>query len=207
VTFHDEKNNKFFVGNGFLVKHRGSTYAVTVKHALLELKKPSMNSVNIAEHVNRWQIHPNMQADQSVVLGKLLNHDNSEKLDMAILQKDWLVFEIENNNSDLTVLTLRDSALEKGETLTAYGCSYANKPTCQQDSYAGTFIKMDGANLRMSLKDMNPSALRGLSGSPVLDANGQVVGIVSNIMPSESGEGLDFTPANLNYLRDIIKPL
>ena len=207
ITFHDEQYSKPFAGNGFLIEYRKKVYAVTVKHTLLEARTPDMLGVRIAEHVSGWQIHPNQLPQQSVELGKLLNSDAEEKLDMGILQKDWLIFEVKNNNSNLAVLTLRSTPLVKGETLSAYGCSYANAESCQQDTYTGQFISNVDANLRMSLDNMEFAQLRGLSGSPVLDENNQVVGIVSNILPSESSEGFDFAPANLDYLIEVLSTL
>lgn len=207
VTFHDEQYSKAFVGNGFLIKHQSKVYAVTVKHTLLEARTPDMDSVSLSEHVSDWRIHPNHRPDHAVVLGDLLNRADDEKLDMAILQKDWLVFEVKENNSNLSVLTLRHTPLKSGETLTAYGCSYAKAKTCKQDTYQGQFISIEGANLRMSLANMQPGELRGLSGSPVVDENNQLVGIVSNVLRSKSGEGFDFAPASLEYLRQILSKL
>ena len=54
------------------------------------------------------------------------------------------------------------------------------------------------------MPDLDLTKLRGLSGSPVLDSKGQVVGIVSNVLQSKSGKGFDFAPANLNYLRSVL---
>ncbi|MFC3094498.1 serine protease [Alteromonas sediminis] len=207
LVFHDHQYNKAFVGNGFLITHNDKVYAVTVKHALLEAKTPTMASVSIEEHVKNWTIHPNKQPDNAVRLGKLLNQDDTEKLDMQVLQKDWLVFEVESNQSDLKVLSLRNSPLKKGETLTAFGCSYANAERCSQDEYTGEFLKKDGANLRITMNDLQLSELRGLSGSPVLDESGKLVGIVSNVMRSESGDGFDFAPANLDYLKQVLATL
>lgn len=207
VTFHESAYNKAFAGNGFLIRYQGKVYAVTVKHTLLEAKTPAMQSVHIDGHVSGWQIHPNHQPEKSVVLGKLLNGSEQEKLDMNILQKDWLVFEVKENHSDLTVLTLREDPLSTGDTLTAYGCSYANANGCVQDSYAGRYINLEGNNLRIAMADLELGELRGLSGSPVLDQNNQVVGIVSNVLRSQDGKGFDFAPANLSYLKEVLATL
>lgn len=207
VSFHEKQYDKAFAGNGFLIQHNNKTYAVTVKHALFEAKTPDMDSVDIAPYVASWKIHPNHKPNQALVLGKLLNSSTDEKLDMQILQKDWLVFEVKENKSNLSVLTLREEPLEKGEVVVAYGCSYANAKTCKQDTYTGKFIKAEENNLRIALTDWEPAKLRGLSGSPVLDKNNKVVGIVSNVIPSESGEGFDFAPANLDYLRKVLDSL
>ena len=204
LTFYNDKFNKEFVGNGFLIKHKSKIYAVTVKHALLEAQTPKMKKVYIKDHIKSWQIHPNKVTGKEVVLGKLINSDKNEAIDMKVLKKDWLVFELESNNSNLVPLELRKLALVKGERLTAYGCSYANQAICIQDKYDGHYISSEANNLRVDMSDLDLSQLRGLSGSPVVDRNGLLVGIVSNVMKSKSGEGFDFAPANLNYLLDVL---
>jgi len=207
LSFVDSQYDKGFVGNGFLIKYNQKLYAVTVKHALMEARTPKMATVSIDGHINKWRIHPNKQSDNFIQLGRLLNADDSEKIDMNILTKDWLVFEVEKNHSTLVPLELRDSPIKKGETLTAYGCSYVNKVSCEQDEYPGVFISATEDNLRVAMANLDLSQLRGLSGSPVLDNNHRVVGIVSNLLKSESGEGLDFAPANLEYLYQVLKKL
>lgn len=204
IEFNNNQYDKEFVGNGFLLNHKGKTYALTVKHTLLEAKTPKMQFIDIKDHVKSWQIHPNKKPQHSVQLGKLLNSDANEPIDMKILEKDWLVFEVISNNSNLVPLTLRESDIQKGEQLTAYGCSYANKMTCSQDQYVGHFVSSESNNLRISLPNLELNKLRGLSGSPVLDSKGRLVGIVSNILRSKDGDGFDFAPANLNYLTSIL---
>lgn len=204
VQFHEAQQSKDFVGNGFLIRHNNKTYAVTVKHALLEMKSPKLTSVYIQNQVKEWRIHPNKSQNEYVLLGRLINENSSEAIDMQVLSKDWLVFEVKENHSKLAVFELRNTPLKVGENVTAYGCSYANKKSCKQDEYNGAFIEYDQANLRVNMPDLDLSKLRGLSGSPVLDANQKVVGIVSNVMKSKDGNGFDFAPASLDYLKSVL---
>ena len=207
LEYGDETPEKTFVGNGFLIEHMQKLYGVTVKHSLLEAKTPDMNSVSIKDHINDWRIHPNLSPNQFVRFGKLLNEDQNELLNMQILEKDWLLFEVKENRSNLEILSLRTSPLQKGEILTAYGCSYSTKESCIQDKYQGTYISSTKTNHRIDMPELDLNGLRGLSGSPVLDENNQVVGIVSNVMKAESGEGFDFAPANLAYLLSELEKL
>lgn len=204
VSFNEDQYNNTFAGNGFLIEHDGKVYAVTVKHSLLEAKTPTMQFVDVKEHVSEWQIHPNGEPDKAILLDELLNTDPNEKIDIGVLQKDWLLFSVKQAHPAFEALKLRKTPVQKGEQLRAIGCSYANKKSCQQDIYEGVFVEYDSNNLRVKLKNMDMSTLRGLSGSPVLDRHDQVVGIVSNVLPSRDGKGVDFAPASLDYLVEVL---
>ena len=205
VTFNNEEYNNAFAGNSFLISLKGKLFAVTVKHALFIAKTPKLTSVYLQDELKEWRIHPNKNSNSYVILGNLLNADKTELIDEKVLFKDWLVFEVKNNNSNLAILELRDTPLEPGELLTAYGCTYANQKTCSLDEYQGNFIEAKGSNLKVT-KPYSDS-INGLSGSPVLDKHNKVVGIVSQVLKSTSGEGFDLVPASLTYLREILNKL
>lgn len=205
IRFHDPEFDNAFAGNGFLLRYQGEIYGATVKHVLFEAKTPQMKTVALSPWLKEWRIHPSQSPDEYVVFGELLNANNEEAIGMNIMQKDWLIFRVKENHSSLTPIEVRDTPLVEGERVTAFGCSYARKEACQQDSVQGIFVRKEGNNLRVSMPELKISALRGLSGSPVLDQAKKLVGIVSNVLPSESSEGLDFAPANLDYLFTVLK--
>lgn len=207
INFHEPAYNKSFAGNGFLITVADKLYAITVKHTFFEAKTPTMKSIDIENSVKEWRIHPKQTPHEYVLLGKLLNADITEAIDMKVLQKDWLVFEVSENQSSLVPVSIRKKPLIEGEVLTAYGCAYVNQKTCQQDTYKGKFLSYESNNLRISMDNLQMDKLRGLSGSPVLDSKNQLVGIVSNVLKSKSGDGFDFAPANLVYLTEVLKKL
>lgn len=204
VSFKDSTYDNQFAGNGFLINYKDNLYAVTVKHTLFEAKTPNLTSVYLRDELKEWRIHPNQNKHQYITLGRLINADKNEPIDMKILSKDWLVFEVKDNVSNLIPLQLRETSIKVGESLTAYGCSYADKQTCTQNQYQGKFIGMEPDNLRIEIGDLDLNQFRGLSGSPVLDNDGKLVGIVSNVLKKQSGEGFDFAPASLDYLRQVL---
>lgn len=207
IEFIDETRNKDFVGNGFIIEYKGKQYAVTVKHTLFLIQNESLKTVNLEGHTKKWKIHPMKTPNKYVLLGKLINQDDKELIDGEILNNDWMVFEIEKNSSSLSVLKLRESLLKQGEKVFAYGCSYINKLTCSQDQYSGTFIAYEKNNLRVKMPNLVMKKLSGLSGSPVVDENNQVVGIVSNVLESKDSNGLDFAPASLDYLFKVLSKI
>lgn len=196
-----------FVGNGFLLKHQGKTYGVTAKHVLFELRSPDVTHINIKNAVKTWHFKPFNSDKKGVTLGRLLNENDQEKLDMQVLSRDYLVFEVPSQDTDLMAVELSNTELRPSELLTAYGCSYSNQQTCQQNSYKGAFKSHEPNNLRVKLDGTKPGTLRGLSGGPVLNSQNQLVGVVSNVMPSLDGKGMDFAPANLVYLKQLLETL
>jgi hypothetical protein len=204
VAFKQSKFDQNFAGNGFLIEHKQKIYAVTVKHVLLEAKTNKMKTVWLRDELKSWKIHPNNDETKFVQLGRLINSDRSEKIDIQTLQKDWLLFEVKDNQSDFVPLKIRTQPLAPKEQVTALGCSYANQLQCSQDSYIGYLKSYDRYNLRVHLQGIKSLNLAGLSGSPVVDKNMNLVGIVSNILPSSDGKDLDFAPARLDYLLSIL---
>jgi hypothetical protein len=205
VTFNQAEYNNTFAGNAFLINYKNKVYAVTVKHALMVAKTPSLKSVYLEDELKEWRIHPNKNNHQYITLGKLLNADKNELIDDKILTKDWLVFEVKENKSNLAVLALRDTPLEVGELLTAYGCTYETQETCSQNKYSGTFIEVEYHNIRVA--PFEETSIAGLSGSPVLDKQNKLVGIVSTTRESKSGDGFDYTHASLDYLLAVLNKL
>ena len=143
-------------------------------------------------------------------MGSLLNADPSEKLDINVLKDDWLLFEVEQNNSDLQVLKLSQEKLSTNQRLTAFGCSYDNQKSCIQSKYSGQYVKSLDNNLLINLEmpDDEVNTLRGLSGAPVLNNKNEVVGIVSNIIPDKDSGEVYFAPfcigPVINYLNTLI---
>lgn len=200
ITFSNTKETKFFVGNGFLISHKGKTYAVTAKHVLLETQKSGIKFIDIKDHFKSWHLSPFNSDSSDVVLGQLLNSDSSEKLNLEVLKDDWLLFDVSENNSTLTPLKLASSYPQKNQLLNAYGCSYNNKNKCTQNKYSGHFVKNKGNSLfiELNMPTENMNALRGLSGAPVLNTNNEVVAIVSNVINDKESNKVYFAPFSIN---------
>lgn len=209
LTFSNSNETKSFVGNGFLISHLGKTYALTAKHVLFEAQKSGIQSIDIADYLKSWTLKPFNSDSGEVVLGSLVNKDSSEKLDMAVLQNDWLLFEVKENNSTLQVLKLSSETLKNNESIIAFGCSYSNQKKCTQNKYSGHYVKSENNNLLIDL-DMpadKMNTLRGLSGAPVVNGKNEVVGIVSNIIPDKESDKVYFAPFSIEpvvkYLNDL----
>lgn len=204
ITFNHSQYNNAFAGNGFLIRYKDKVFAITVKHTLFVANTPKITSVYLGDEVKEWRIHPLKEPDNYVVLGDLINQNKNEALTENMLNSDWLVFEVKHNKSTLSILELRDTPLALGETLTAYGCTYATTETCRQDSYPGTYLGAEPNHFRMKMVNLSKTRPYGLSGSPVLDKNNKLVGIISKSLPSLDGTGFDSAPASLDYLLHVL---
>ncbi len=204
ITFSKSGNSKDFVGSGFLIEHHGKTYAVSAKHVLLAVMGEGLSSIDVDEVVSSWFLKPFNESGGTVELGKMLNANTQEALDMKVLQDDWLLFEVTKNDSKLKILKLSDQDLKAGADVTVFGCTYATQASCQQDRFTGRFVRSEGNNLLIKLDGINPSSLRGLSGAAVLNGEGYVVGIVSNTIPDEKGGGLFFAPFSTQPVLDFL---
>ena len=113
-----------------------------------------------------------------VIIDKLLNEDKSENLkSKTLFEKDWLVFSIKENKSKVIPLEFRDTPLVKGEKLYIIGWTRHMKEGAQR-VYEFEFYKTNGTHFLLK-KIIVPEKMGGLSGGPVVDVNGKLVGIVS----------------------------
>ena len=167
------------LGTAFLLKYKNDTFAITAKHILAILKPDSIKNLTLENFIKSWTMSPLNNENEIVIIDKLLNEDKSENLKLKTLyKKDWLVFSIKENRSNVLPLEFRDTPLVKGEKLYIVGWTRHMKEGSQR-VYEFEFYKTNGTHLLLK-KLIIPEKMGGLSGGPVVDSNGKLVGIVSN---------------------------
>lgn len=175
-----EGEHKFYqLGTAFLIKYKNDTFAITAKHILAVLKPDSSKNLTLENFIKTWTMRPLNKENEIVIVDKLLNEDEKESLkSKKLYEKDWLVFSIKENNANVIPLEFRENPLIKGEKLYAIGWTRHMKEGNQR-VYEFEYYKTKGTHHLMK-KLIIPEKMGGLSGAPVVDEDGKLVGIVSN---------------------------
>jgi len=184
-------------GCGFLLEFDGRTFAATAKHVLTYFKSSAMTAVDFAGTLERWRMYPKDHPESAITVGRLLNTDPEEPIAKVAPRRDWLLFEVAERPNGVEVLHLRTSPLERGEKVFVVGWTYAEKG--RQRVHEGRFERSysDGSFL-IHVESLATNKIPGLSGAPILDAKGRVVGIMSR------GNGAAVRPTSVEYATGVL---
>ncbi|MFK8007294.1 MAG: serine protease [Saprospiraceae bacterium] len=178
VSYKDSQYNNSNAGNGFLVNYKKETYAITAKHILMIAKTPTMKVIDFGDELEEWRMNSKNDTSKFVILDKLLNASRTDLLNWDSMTDDWLIFSIKENSTNHLPLQFRKKPLIVGEKLFIIGWSYKDEDGAQR-VYEYKYAKMDNG-LHEIIQVAGPTSLGGLSGSPVVDEDGQLVGLVSS---------------------------
>ncbi|WP_316785976.1 trypsin-like peptidase domain-containing protein [Pedobacter frigiditerrae] len=203
ITFFDSKFDQPRFSCGFLLKYAKDTLAITAKHLLNVIKSDHMKAVSLENSIKSWSLYPLTKNNELVITDKLLNENKAELLaDKSTYINDLLVFSIKENHSKIKPLEIRTTELIPGEKLYAVGWT-RKMESGEQRVYEFEFYKIIGN--RILLKDVIvPELFGGLSGAPVVDENGKVVGIVSGATTEPDTKKKYFSPFYLTELKSFI---
>ncbi|MFS4466718.1 trypsin-like peptidase domain-containing protein [Maribacter sp. 2210JD10-5] len=184
VSYQDSSFDNSNASNSFLVAHEGNTYAITAKHILMIAKTDAMKFVDFEGGLKQWKMHPKNDSTKFIVADKLLNANRKDSLTWDYMDtnwdtyEDWLVFSVKENKTDYTPLSFRKKPLKKGEHLYAIGWTYKDTVGSQR-MYEYKFDTTKG-NFHSLIQINGPNSMGGLSGAPVVDNKGKIVGLVSS---------------------------
>lgn len=189
-------------GCAFLLDTGTDTLAVTAKHILTYFKSKSMTSVAFNGTLKRWKMFPKNNPGDSVIVGKLINEDPLEPIDNIPVNNDWLLFHVEEKTPNITPLTFRTEPLVKGEPVFVVGWRYSDTE-CPQVIYKGAFVKEEDGSILISTEKLADNKMPGLSGSPVIDSGGRLIGLMSKKAGKlERPSSIAYPTAILNSLQD-----
>lgn len=199
IAFNDAKYDQAKFSCGFVLQHHSQNFAVTAKHLLKIIKTDEMKSVTIGNYIKSWTLFALDKPNEQLITDKLLNENNAELIaNKATYDNDWLVFSIKENHTQVKPLQVRETPLKTGEKLYVVGWTRKMESGSQR-VYEFEYYKTIGN--RILLKEVIvPEQFGGLSGAPLVDEQGMLVGIVSNgTVDPETGKKY-FSPCKVDGL-------
>ncbi len=166
-----------YAGTGFLLDIETDTIAITAKHILWIAQPKQLETVAINGQIDKWWLHPKGDTTVGVFLDQLINEDPAERLggpDGTIGQRDWLIFSIKEKQGNLPALKARYTPVEVGEKLFYPACPYQSK-----DCLLGEAKVLSAQGNRIVFTKEVPGFIGGASGSPLVDREGRVVGVLA----------------------------
>lgn len=191
-----------YAATGFLIDTGEDTLAVTAKHVLWIAKTSTMNAVDLQGQLDRWIMHPKGNLKDSVVIDQLINKDTAEFLNgpnSSITQRDWLVFTTSYVSPNTQPLKPRFTKLEAGEKVFYTGCPY-NDQQCVTNE--GIVLEVEGN--RIVFTKTEGANIGGASGSPIIDKNGRLVGILGGAATAKSTGEDALYGTSTHYLKKIL---
>ncbi len=185
-------------GCGFLLDTGDEVLAATAKHVLVFFKSESMSAVSFDNTLKLWKMFPKDNPQDVVVVDKLINEDKDEVLGEAPTAHDWILFTIKEKSENIQPLRFREDPVKEGETVYIIGWRYSDKD-CSQVIYEGNFVRAEDGSFLMTTKELADNKMPGLSGSPVIDAKGYLLGLMSQ------KAGKMERPSSIEYPRMILE--
>jgi hypothetical protein len=163
----------------FLLDAGSITLAVTAKHVLTYFKSDPMTSVSFGNRLKSWIMYPKNNPADSVVIDAMINENPDEPINRVIPSSiDWLLFSIKSKSNNIQPLKFRTEPLQPQEKVYIIGWRYSDKD-CSQVIYEGNYVESIDGSVIISTKLLSDNRTPGLSGSPVIDSNGFLIGIMS----------------------------
>lgn len=179
INFKD--TTYYDIANSFLVNTGFDTIGVSCKHLFMLFENQlGLESINLGNQFNHWNMYPKNRKEKTVTVKKLINENTTEQIGQfnTLKVRDWILFELERNSNQLYPLKIRYTPVNSNEIVYAVGWGMK-----QKDNSKPALTKLQCINnledyfyVKPLKTDTQP---HGRSGSPVIDKNGYLVGIVS----------------------------
>lgn len=170
-----------YLANAFAVDTGADTVGVTCKHIFMVFQYlRGATTIDLGDDVRGWDLRSSRDPDRVLQTRRLINADPDEPIgDFAgIKDRDWLVFELGDWSDGVYPLKVRYTPLDRGETVYAVGRSRAERHDPDPVRSPLRVFRAFGAFYYVQPLDPNIDPVE-TSGSPVIDQNGYLVGLVS----------------------------
>ncbi len=179
ISFTD--TTYYNIANAFLVDTGFDTIGVSCKHIFMVFQNQlGLNSIDLGSSFRHWNMYPKNHKEKTVTVKRLINKNSNEQIGEfnTLKVRDWILFELDEQNNQLYPLKIRYSPVKKNEIVYAIGWGMK-----QKDNSKPALIQLqcfDNLGDYFYIKPLNTDTHpAGRSGSPVIDQNGYLVGIVS----------------------------
>ncbi len=181
VTFGDTGYTQ--LGNSFFVNTGLDTVAVSSKHLFSVFQKyQGFDSVSLGPEFTHWCVYAKDNPYEQVEMLGVMNENCEEKIcSEQLLQNDWIVFETPDELGNYYPLKIRRTPLKEKEVVYAYG--WNTLPNIDMTKLVLAKMRvcgLEGEIVFTDTIDINGTHI-GMSGAPVLDKDGYLVGIVSGM--------------------------
>jgi len=189
------------LANSFLINTGYDTLGISCKHLFMVFENQlGLKSIDLGGNFNYWKLYPKNNIENRVFVKRLINANSEEKIGQfnTLKVRDWILFEIDKDQLDLYPLKIRFTPVKTNEIVYAvgWGMKQENKSTpaliklqCFKNLGDYFYIQTLSTNIQPN----------GRSGSPVIDENGYLVGIVSG------AEGNLGVIGSVNYLKKMFE--
>lgn len=197
IQFKDTTYRGF--GNSFLADTGEDTLGITCKHIFLAFTQHDLPVIDLGSEFVQWKAYIKGEEERYMIFGRMINKNSEEAVDAfnTLKTRDWLLFEVRDIPEGFTPLKIRWKPLQKDEIIYCLGWPYSQKEglpslvKMQVYSNEGPYYYVNTLT-----ENIDPA---GRSGSPVIDAYGYLVGIVSGT------EGRMGVLGNVSYLDEFIE--
>lgn len=189
------------LANSFLITTGKDTVGVSCKHIFILFENVlGFTSIDLGDRFNYWEMYPKNKPFERIKVKKLINHNKAEPIGPfnKMKDRDWIIFEPVNSSGQLYPLKIRYTPVNKDEIVYIVGWGILQEDNTKPAVSRLKCYKSLG-NYYFMLPMKTDSKPDGRSGSPVIDRNGHLVGLVSG------AEGNFAVIGSVQYLKSLFE--
>lgn len=183
-----------YANTSFLIDMGKDTLAATARHMLWIARPEPVNTGQISRLMQQLTMVAKSNGRDSAVIGQLLNGSS------FITERDWLVFSVRQSTPGIHPLKPRFTPVKAGEKVYILSSAHDGRPASIEE---WAVVNHEGMNIRVqrTAKEHPGDA----SGSPLIDANGYLIGIMSSNTTFDTTGVVVSVAISTEYLQEVLK--